>query len=502
MTISLPSSFLIDDFLNRITMYRLVLYVLIFYVVVALVFSFFGLLPFSPERLLISSGFIVGVSYGVNVFFSRIFRVATNGESVYITGLILALIISPPANISGLAFLFWAAVVAMAAKFILTVRRKHLFNPAALAVLVTAVFLGRAASWWVGTEVMLPFVAVGGFLVVRKLRRFDLVLSFLLTAMVTTVVLGVLGGAPLLTVISRTILNSAIVFFATVMLTEPMTTPPASGSRALYGLVVGFLAAPQVNLGGIYSSPELALVVGNVFSFIVSPKGRFFLKLREKNQMAADQWDFVFTPDQKVRYLPGQYMEWTLGHQGVDGRGNRRYFTLASSPSEEEIRLGVKFVPEGSSFKRALRQLPVGESLVAAQLAGEFTLSSDPQRKYVFLAGGIGITPFRSMIKFLLDSGQRRDIILFYLVRSEDEVVYREIFDRAKAEIGIKVEYVLSEKLGHLKAVIIAKEVADYQERYFYISGSHSAVVALEREVRSLGVPGRRIKKDFFPGYV
>ena len=145
-------------------------------------------------------------------------------------------------------------------------------------------------------------------------------------------------------------------------------------------------------------------MVGNVFSYVVSPKRRVVLKLKRKSKMAPDIVDFVFKSSQKLAFQPGQYMEFTLAHPHPDSRGNRRYFTLASSPTEDVVRLGIRFYQQGSSFKKALYRMDGRTKIVAAQIAGDFTLPADPQQKLVFIAGGIGITPFRSMLKYLLDS--------------------------------------------------------------------------------------------------
>src|SRR3989338_7921788 len=88
---------------------------------------------------------------------------------------------------------------------------------------------------------------------------------------------------------------------------------------------------------------ESALVLGNVFSYLVSPKEKLILKLKEKIKIAQNTYDFVFPIRQKLKFQPGQYMEWTLPAQKNDSRGQRRHFTIASSPTEQEIKIGVKF---------------------------------------------------------------------------------------------------------------------------------------------------------------
>src|SRR5579884_2585482 len=174
----------VDDLLDRITMYRLVLYVLIAYLAVAEVLSFFHLLPFSPLALLVSTAFLVLMCWATNTILARIFAVPTNVESAYITALILALIIDPISS-AGLAFLGWAAILAMSSKYILSLRNKHIFNPAAIAVVITSFALGDSASWWVGTASMLPVVLIGGALLVRKLRAGEMVLFFIGASLLT-----------------------------------------------------------------------------------------------------------------------------------------------------------------------------------------------------------------------------------------------------------------------------------------------------------------------------
>lgn len=87
---------------------------------------------------------------------------------------------------------------------------------------------------------------------------------------------------------------------------------------------------------------------------IVSPKTKLIPILKDKIMVASSTMDFVFSPGQKLVYQPGQYMEFTLPHNATDSRGSRRYLTLASSPTESDLRIGVKFYENGSSFKKAL----------------------------------------------------------------------------------------------------------------------------------------------------
>jgi Na+-transporting NADH:ubiquinone oxidoreductase subunit NqrB len=366
------------------------------------------MIAYSPWAIIFSASFITVICWISNRIFARAFNAPLNVESIYITALILALIIAPPSFIFPLSsshsfieylssllpyftLAIWTSVWAMASKFIFAIGKKHLLNPAAFAVALTALTTNQSANWWVGSAVMAPFVLVGGLLVVRKIRRFDLVLSFIFISVLSITTFSILGGSLNLPVtLERIFLETPLLFFAFIMLTEPLTTPPTKNLRITYGALVGFLFIPTIHVAGIYSTPELALLVGNVFSYLISPKQKLLLKLKNRIQLSRDSFDFVFERDskdkirktdkksKKISFRPGQYLEWTLPHSHPDSRGNRRYFTIASSPTENEIRIGVKIpkLSDGrqSSFKKRLLSMKEDDSIVASQLAGDFVL--------------------------------------------------------------------------------------------------------------------------------
>lgn len=500
----------VDDFLDRITMYRLMLYFLIGLVSIALVYSFFGVLPFSPFAIIFSTFFLILISWISNKVFATFFKVSTNVESVYITALILALIITPSVSLSALTFFGWAGVLSMASKYISAINKKHIFNPVAITVALTAITLNQSASWWVGNGWTMPFVVAGGLLIVRKIRREDLLFGFLATALAVFSGFIYLRNGDFVGSLSTVFFESPFFFFAFVMLTEPLTTPPAKKWRLMYGVMIGILFAFPIHLGKFYSTPEIALVLGNIFSYIVSPKQKLLLTLKEKFKVGSDIFDFIFVPSRKISFLPGQYMEWTLAHKGVDSRGSRRYFTIASSPTENNLRLGVKFYPDGSSYKRAMSLMDNKTQIVASQLAGDFVLPKDMNKKLVFIAGGIGITPYRSMVRYLLDTKQKRQIILLYSNKTASEIMYKDVLDSAKHNLGIKTVYTLTEKhpvgwkerTGRIDAKMIEKEIPDWKERFFYLSGPHAMVAGFEQVLKNMGVNSSQIKTDFFPGYV
>src|SRR5579872_3526611 len=275
---------IIDNFLNSITMYRLVLYYLLLLVVAAIIYSLTGIIHLNPFSLLFSTIVLIVATSVSNYIFAKLFKATVNFESSYITALILALIISPISNFSGVLDLVAVSTIAMLAKYILTIKKKHIFNPAALAVFVTSISIGLSASWWVGTLPMLPFELLG-FLIVRKIRKYDLVFYFFLASLATIFAFSIASGYQLMTVLRETLFYTPIFFLAFVMLTEPLTTPPTKKLQAIYGAIVGILFAPQIHIGSFYTTPEIALVISNIYSYFVSPKTKIVAPLIEKKQI-------------------------------------------------------------------------------------------------------------------------------------------------------------------------------------------------------------------------
>jgi len=502
----------IDQLLDRITMYRVVLYYLIVLLVASSFGSIFGFISYSPQSIILSTLFIVAVCYATNRIFSRIFEAPTNVESVYITALILACIVAPFTKFSDLGMLFWAGVLAVASKYILAIHRKHIFNPAAIAVLLLYFAVGHGANWWIGNAFMTPFIVIGGLLILRKTRREYLAISFYASSLLLIVAFALIGGTPLLRTFNQVFLHSSFFFFAYVMLTEPLTSPPTRNLQMIFGFFVGLLFPPQVHILGLYFTPELALVAGNVLSYFISPKQRLLLHLTEELKIAPDIVDFIFKPKVPLRYTAGQYLEWTFPHPKTDSRGNRRYFTLASSPTEDTLRIGVKFYENGSSYKRNLAVMDNSMPIVASQLAGDFILPKDSNKKLVFVAGGIGITPFRSMLKFLIDTSEKRDIITVFSNKYSEDIVYKDVLDEAEEKLGIRTIYALTDtdkipqswtgEKGRITSEIIMRQIPDWHERTFYLSGPHLMVTGFEKTLLDMGVSRSHIKKDFFPGFV
>lgn len=488
----------IDPFLNRITMYRLVLWGLALLAVWGALMSLIGQVAYGWASMLASLAILWVACVCTEYALAKIFRSPTNVESAWITSFILFFTLAPVATAHDGLLVAFAGVLAMASKYFLAVKRKHLFNPAAIALLILSVSGAGLAIWWVGSPSMLPATLVLGLLVVRKIRRFDAVLSFIATALAVASAFSLMQGIALADTFLTLFTSWPLVFFATIMLTEPSTLPPSRPLRIVYGILVGALFSTQFHFGPVYSTPQLALIIGNIYAFFVSSRQKLTLTLQAINQLTPTIFEFVFKPSEKLVFAAGQYLEWTLPHAKPDARGNRRYFTVASSPHEASVRIGARIADAPSTFKRALRSLEVGGTISGGSLAGDFVLPKDKEKKLAFIAGGVGITPFASMIRSLLDTGEKRDIILFYAANTESDFAYRETLEEAKEKLGIRMVYVAG---GRLTEETIREHAADLPSRMFYISGPDVMVRAYAKLLRAGGVPLRNVRRDYFPGY-
>ncbi len=503
---------IVDDRLNKITMYRLTLYCLLIIAGFAVLFAFLGFLTYSPWDILIDLTGIIAITYAANYVFAKIFKATTNFESVFITALILLLII-PPAFPRNFLFLLAAGVGAMAIKYLPTIDKRHIFNPAAASVAAIALISAdHSATWWVGTPVLFPVVLICGIVIVRKIRREGMVSVFLLSYLVIISVFSFLHSANLDSVIHGikiSFLSTPLIFFSTVMLVEPLTSPYRKSLQYWYGLLVAFFyATPQMRLLGFALTPELALSVGNIFSYVVNPKYRLVLTLKEKINVAQNTMLFNFGGVSNFSFIPGQYLEWTLPQHHMDSRGNRRYFSIASSPSEE-LKIAVRLYDKPSSFKRTLASMNPGDKIVASSLAGDFVMHANTE-PVVFMAGGIGIAPFRSIVQDIIDKKIQANIIIFYSNKTVSEIAFADLFQKAEAN-GVKIIYSLTDEkslpanwtgeVGHFNAEMIRKYVPDYSSRRFYISGPQPMVQSIEKVLKNVPIRKDNIITDYFPGY-
>ena len=492
----------LDAFLNNITMYRLMLNGLFVLAGVAIVFATLGWISYSPLQMIASFFILMIVSHFANMLFGKITRAAVNMESVYIIALLLFFILDT--NVSSVyhvSMLALAAVIAQASKYVLAIGRRHVFNPVAISAVILGLFGATSVLWWIATPRLLPFVLLFGLMVVRKIRRFEEVGAFMIAAVTIAALRGVS--------ISSLFLSWPLVFFGTLMLTEPQTAPAMKREQIIFGAGVGVLFSSMLSFGFISITPELALCLLNIFAFCTSPREVVRLKFKSMTCETEQVCNFVFTPDKKLHFQPGQYLEWTLPLKTPDSRGNRRYFTIASAPSDEEIHLGVRLDrAHTSAFKKQLLEMKPGDDLVASHLAGEFTMPKDATQKMVWIAGGIGVTPFRSMIRELANTGGKRDVHLFYCANTESDFAYKNEFTEWCSRIGVCTSYVVAKPTptwtgmsGYLTREMIEKKTPDYLSRLFYFSGPPMMVENYVKLVKTMGVPKKQIKTDYFPGF-
>ena len=415
----------------------------------------------------------------------------------------------PGNDIDDWSVLAVAGAIAVASKYLLAWKKRHIFNPAALGAAVVGWLGLQQAVWWVASESLAIFVAIFGFLILRKLHRFELFFSFAIAAIITLIVTTTGESRTALDVVRDGLISFPILFLGTVMLTEPMTTPAARYWQIGYGALVGVLFGSGWHIGDFFMTPELALLVGNLVVFSTFMRKLSILTLKQIKEVGPSIFEYRFVPDSPIQFKPGQYLEVTLDHVGWNKRGNRRWFSIASSPHEDEIIFGIKHNSPSSAFKSRMIELQPGEHMYAHQLQGSFTLPSDADQKLVFIAGGIGVTPFRSMLQELVDTSQKRDIAFFYQINDPKEVVFKSTI-KASIKQGVQPVFVLSSKdvpknwkweVGFVDQKMLEKRVPDYKDRTFYISGPPGMVSAYKGMLNDAGVSSNNIVTDYFSGY-
>lgn len=237
------------------------------------------------------------------------------------------------------------------------------------------------------------------------------------------------------------------------------------------------------------------------------------LTLLEIRDEAKGTKSFFWRPEKPVSYLAGQYFYFTLPSlKYPDPRGATRHFTLASSPTEGEILRNTTRIREESGYKKTLNELPAWSVIEGEGPNGTFLLDENEKGPFVFLAGGIGITPFRSMMKFATDKKLSIPMHLIYSNSIPEEIAFKaEVEGFAQENPNIKVDLTISkpeeskEKWGGLTGRIdenlIRKLVADVTAPIFMVSGPPPMVDAVEQALGKLGLGAGRVRSEKFTGY-
>jgi ferredoxin-NADP reductase len=498
----------LDALLGKVQMYRLVSMVLAAIAVVAIVESLVGVLGFPPLALLATLVTVLVACVVANRVMALLFRVRPHTESSIITALLLFFLFFPTTDGEELLSVALVAAIAVASKYLLAWRGRHIFNPAAIgAVIITLTGL-NASVWWVGTPVLLPAVAIGAFLVLHRTRQLPMGMTFIVLATVIVTIVQSSFGLALPDAVIYALGSTPLVFLAGFMLSEPLTLPPRRWQRLALAGVVALLFSIPFSIGPLYSSPELALVVGNLLAFFVGQRRGLSLSFERSTSLTPSMTEFVFSSKRPVSFRAGQYLELSIPHTGADSSGTRRVFSIASAPSNpHELRFGVRMGESTSSFKRALSALKPSQSVRANLVAGDFLLPRDPSRPVLLVAGGIGITPFISQLEQDAAEGVARDLVLVYAIRAHEDFAYSDTLRR----LGVRVVLLAPSEPhaladgwsyagpGRLTSELIEQHVADVRERIAFVSGPPRLVGAVRAALRRLRV--RRIVTDAFSGY-
>lgn len=228
-------------------------------------------------------------------------------------------------------------------------------------------------------------------------------------------------------------------------------------------------------------------------------------------QQTSDVKTFRFDVGDKkgVTYRAGQFFYVTIK---VGEEEAEHHFTLSSAPTETAEKGYIEFTKRitASPYSQALDRKKVGDWARVWGPEGDFVLPKGT-KNLAFLSGGIGITPLRSMLRYIADKGLHHNVVLIYANNSYDNIAFRQELDEIGAKNDrIRVEYVLSGqgtppgwkgKLGFITKELVSKLVPDAKERLFYLSGPLKMVLSLEEQLAMLGIPAEQVKRDYFPGY-
>lgn len=208
--------------------------------------------------------------------------------------------------------------------------------------------------------------------------------------------------------------------------------------------------------------------------------------------------------DFAVDFKAGQFLSVTL----PDNPTLKRYLSISNSPTEKGYLEFTKKLT-GSDFSEALDRLKPHDRLKIQFPFGKFTLDN-PQAKVAFLCGGIGITPIRSIIKYVVDKDLGTDMVLIYANHALNDIVFKEDFDQMQGVYPkLKVVHVLSELdvgfksiPGRIDQPLIISEISDYRKRIFYVCGPPLMVEGMKKIlIEELGLPKEGIILENFQGY-
>lgn len=209
------------------------------------------------------------------------------------------------------------------------------------------------------------------------------------------------------------------------------------------------------------------------------------LKVLGKRRETNEVFSLVLEKPDNFSFYPGQYLD-------VELINDTRAFTISSSPTENFLMITLK---KGiSKFKKFMEKLKIGDTISTSHPAGTFTL--DETSPAIFLAGGIGITPFRSIIKYVLDKKLSTPIVLIY--SSNDDFAFKDELDLCQKKLpNLTIYYLDTSKSDRL----IKLPTTSYQLLIYYLAGAPKMVDDFASMLLDLGVDEVNIRYDRFDGY-
>lgn len=236
------------------------------------------------------------------------------------------------------------------------------------------------------------------------------------------------------------------------------------------------------------------------------------LTLIEKRRQTPSIYSFIFKPEYPITFIPGQFITLFNPHDNSDERGIKRHFSIASSPTEKNIMIATKIIDNGSSFKKALLALEEGSNVEAGEPHGSFILPEDENNHCLFITGGIGITPVRSMVKYATDKKLNLKLTLLYSNVMSDEIAFYEFFNELKTHNPkLDIVYTITKpeelkqswtgRVGRIDEALIREYMKNNLSNKFYISGPPQMVTAMLELLKSIGVDDQDIKRELFTGY-
>jgi ferredoxin-NADP reductase len=233
-------------------------------------------------------------------------------------------------------------------------------------------------------------------------------------------------------------------------------------------------------------------------------------RIKEKRQVAKGTLFVSFDLlGQEVDFRPGQYFFVTLIDPPYDDeRGARRHFSVVTSPNERGS-LGFCTRLRDSAFKRSLAELPVGAEVEVEAPKGSFLLPEDATQPFAFLAGGIGITVFRSMLRYIAEEDLPHRVTLVYSNRDRDSTPFlEELSELDRARGSFRLVPTMTEDpswTGETRRIgpeLLREHLADDLLSYTYlVAGPPPMVEAVVETLQHVGIPDEQVSADRFSGY-